>query len=74
MTPWFGKLLILFAERLFRDRLSIYVRASFPFSFDGRMWDLIVDHGRFLFTVLRKKVAFSMCEQKRLMLARAPQV
>ena len=28
--------------RIFRERLSICMYASFPFSFEGGMWDLIV--------------------------------
>ena len=28
--------------RVFRERLSICICASFPFGFEGRVWDLIV--------------------------------
>ena len=28
--------------RIFRERLSFFVCVSFPFDFEGRMWDLIV--------------------------------
>ena len=33
---------IQFTVSVFRERLSIYVCASLPFGFEGRMWDLIV--------------------------------
>ena len=43
MTTCFGKgLFIQLTVREFRDRLSICVYASFPFSFEGWMLDLIV--------------------------------
>ena len=36
----FGKdLFIQFSVRVFRERLSISVCASFPFGFEGGMWD-----------------------------------
>ena len=38
------KLLIRFALCYYREILSICVCASFPFGFEGRMWDLIVPH------------------------------
>ena len=39
----FGKeLFIRLTVRVFRERLSICVCASFPFGFEGWMWDLIV--------------------------------
>ena len=40
---------------VFPERLLICVRASFPFGFDGGMWDLIVlvsDHCLFFFVVV----------------------
>ena len=37
-----GKLFIQFTGRAFRKLLSIYVFSYFPFSFEGRIWDLIV--------------------------------
>ena len=37
----FGKeLFIRFAVRVFRERLSVCLCASFPFGFEGGMWDL----------------------------------
>ena len=39
----FGKeMFILLTMRVFRERLSNCVLASFSFAFEGRMWDLIV--------------------------------
>ena len=39
----FGKeLFILFAASAFRNLSSIYVFSYFPFSFEGRIWELIV--------------------------------
>ena len=40
-----------FTTRVFRERLYICVCAVFHFSFDGRMWDLIVP-AQFLTIVL----------------------
>ena len=38
----FGKeLFIRFTARSFRKLLPLYVLSYFPFSFEGRMWDLI---------------------------------
>ena len=36
------ELFIWFTTRAFHKLLSIYVLNSFPFGFEGRMWDLIV--------------------------------
>ena len=36
------ELFIRFTARAFRKLLSIYVFSSFPFGFEGRIWDLIV--------------------------------
>ena len=36
------ELFIRFTARAFRKLLSIYVFRHFPFSFEGRIWDLIV--------------------------------
>ena len=39
---------IRFTVRVFREGFTISVCASFPFGFDGGMWDLILlvpDHG-----------------------------
>ena len=36
------ELFIRFTARAFRKLLSIYVFRRFPFSFEGRIWDLIV--------------------------------
>ena len=51
----FGKeLSIWFTVRVFREHLSICVRASFHFGFEIEMWDLIVlipSHA-FLFTLI----------------------
>ena len=48
----FGKeLFIRFAVRVFRERLSVCLYASFPFGFEGGMWDLsllIPDHSLFI--------------------------
>ena len=38
-----GKELFLwFTVRVFRDRLSVCMFASFPYGFEGCIWDLIV--------------------------------
>ena len=44
MTTCLGKpeLFIRFTSRAFRKLLSVYVFSSFPFGFEGRIWDLIV--------------------------------
>ena len=43
MTTCLGKRCSFsFTVHVFRERLSACVCASFPFGFDGRMWDLIV--------------------------------
>ena len=36
------ELIIRFPTLAFRKLLSIYVFSSFPFGFEGRIWDLIV--------------------------------
>ena len=36
------ELFILFTVRVFRERISTWVCASFPFGFNGGMWNLIV--------------------------------
>ena len=36
------ELFIGFTARAFRKLLSVYVFSSFPFDFEGRIWDLIV--------------------------------
>ena len=36
-----GKLFNRFTVRVFHDYLSICMCASFPFGFEGRMWDMI---------------------------------
>ena len=36
------ELFIRFTVHAFRELLSIYVCTSFPFGFEGGMWDLIV--------------------------------
>ena len=36
------ELLIRVTARVFRKLRSIYVLSSFPFGFEGRIWDLIV--------------------------------
>ena len=36
------ELFIRFTARAFRKLLSVYVFSYFPFSFEGRIWDLIV--------------------------------
>ena len=36
------ELFIRFNTRAFRKLLSIYVFSSFPFGFEGRIWNLIV--------------------------------
>ena len=56
---------IRFTERVFRERLSICVCASFPFGFEGGMWDFIVlvpDHClSFDFSVFRQTIPISYC-------------
>ena len=42
MTTCLGKLFIQFTAHAFRTLLSIYVFSYFPFSFEGRIWDLII--------------------------------
>ena len=42
LPPVRKELFIRFTVRMFRERLSVYVCASFLFGFDGRMWDLFV--------------------------------
>ena len=43
MTTSFGKeLLIQFIVRVCLERLSVYVCSSFPFRFEGWIWDFIV--------------------------------
>ena len=37
--------------RVFRERVSICVCASFPFDFEGGMWDLIVLIPKHLFSI-----------------------
>ena len=45
---------------MFGERLSIYVCASFPFSFDGGMWDLFVFVPDYYFSsILYDNLAFS---------------
>ena len=42
-TYLFGKeLFIRFTVRAFRECLSVFVCVSFPFGFEGAMWDLII--------------------------------
>ena len=36
------ELFIRFTVRVVRGRLSICLRSSFPFGFEGEIWDLIV--------------------------------
>ena len=36
------ELFIRFTMRVFRERLSVFVRPSFPSGFEGGVWDLIV--------------------------------
>ena len=36
------ELFIRFTVRVFRERLSVCVSSSFPFGFEGGMWDLIL--------------------------------
>ena len=36
------ELFIRFTVRIFRERVSLCVCASFPFCFEGGVWDLIV--------------------------------
>ena len=36
------ELFIRFTARAFRKLLSIYIFSSFPFDFEGKIWDLIV--------------------------------
>ena len=43
MATCLGKeLLIRLTVHVFHERLSIYICASFPFGFEGGMWDLII--------------------------------
>ena len=44
MTTCLGKgcSFVFFSARGFRKLLSCYVFSSFPFGFEGRIWDLIV--------------------------------
>ena len=43
MTTCLGKSLSFgFTVRVFHRRVSICVCSSFPFGFEGRMWDLVV--------------------------------
>ena len=42
MTTCLGKSCSFVTASAFRKLLSTYVFSNFPFSFEGRMWDLIV--------------------------------
>ena len=37
------KLFIRFTVHVFRERLSMHVCASFPFDFEGGMWEMVVN-------------------------------
>ena len=52
MTTCFGKeLFIRFTVCVFRERLSVCECASFSFSFEGKMWDLIVSVSDHCFSI-----------------------
>ena len=62
------ELFIRFIARVFRKLLSIYVFNYFPFSFEGRRWDLIVsvpDHCLSFYFVCSNCVWF-LCSQRHL--------
>ena len=55
------ELSVRFAASAFRELLLVYVFRYFPFSFEGRMWDLIVSVPVYPFTLKRIGAKEAQC-------------